>query len=90
MLVFDYLDAVAFVPAHQFLALQQRFERAWAAGEPSVTGFAPQELARLWGALGYAIVEELRQPEQTARYFRHRADGIRPAGYWHWVHARLV
>jgi O-methyltransferase involved in polyketide biosynthesis len=90
VLVFDYLDAIAFVPAHQSLALQLRFERARAVGEPYVTGFAPEELARLLGALGYALVEDLGQPEQTARYFRGRADGIRPAGYWHWVHARLV
>jgi hypothetical protein len=33
-------------------------------------------------------MEDLGQSEQTARYCRHRMDGICPVEFWHWAHAR--
>jgi methyltransferase (TIGR00027 family) len=87
-IVFDYLTAMAFVPEHQSLALQLRFARAHAVGEPYRTGFEPTALASFLRPLGYDLREDLGQVEQTARYFRQRTDGMCPVASWHWAHAR--
>jgi methyltransferase (TIGR00027 family) len=89
-IVFDYLTAVAFVPARQSPALKLRFDRARAVGEPYRTGFEPSELSSVLKPLGYELLEDLGHPQQTARFFRNRTDGICPVEYWHWAHARLV
>jgi methyltransferase (TIGR00027 family) len=88
--VFDYLTAMAFVPECQSPALKLRFDRARAVGEPYLTGFEPSELSSFLKPLGYEVVEDLGQPQQTARFFRDRTDGICPVEYWHWAHARIV
>jgi methyltransferase (TIGR00027 family) len=89
-IVFDYLTAEAFMPEHQSPALKLRFDRARAVGEPYRTGFEPSELAGFLKLLGYALVEDLDQVQQAARFFRDRTDGIRPVEYWHWAHAHIV
>jgi methyltransferase (TIGR00027 family) len=89
-IVFDYPTAMAFVPERQSLAIKLRFERARAVGEPYLTGFEPSELASFLKPLGYELVEDLGQAQQTERFFRQRTDGICPAGYWHWAHAWMV
>lgn len=89
-LVFDYLDALAFIPEHQSLALTLRFAHAHALGEPYVTGFQPLDLPSLLGTMGYRLLEDLGPSQQAARYFQHREDGICQVAYWHWAHARLV
>ena len=81
---------MAFVPARQSPALKLRFDRARAVGEPYRTGFEPSELSNFLRPLGYELVEDLGQPQQTERFFRNRTDGICPVEYWHWAHARLV
>jgi methyltransferase (TIGR00027 family) len=87
-IVFDYLTAMAFVPERQSLALKLRFDRARAVGEPYLTGFEPTDLAGFLQPLGYELVEDWGQFEQTTRYFHHRTDGICPVEFWHWAHAR--
>jgi methyltransferase (TIGR00027 family) len=89
-IVFDYLTAMAFMPERQSPALKLRFDRARALGEPYLTGFEPSELASFLKPLGYELVEDLGQPQQTERFFRNRSDGICPVEYWHWAHARIV
>ena len=89
-IVFDYLTAMAFVPERQSPALKLRFDRARAVGEPYITGFEPSELSRFLKPLGYELVEDLGQPQQTERFFRNRTDGICPVEYWHWAHACIV
>jgi methyltransferase (TIGR00027 family) len=89
-IVFDYLTAMAFVPEHQSPALKLRFDRARAVGEPYITGFEPSELSSFLKPLGYALMEDLGQTQQTERFFRNRTDGICPVEYWHWAHARMV
>jgi methyltransferase (TIGR00027 family) len=88
--VFDYLTAMAFVPERQSPALKLRFDRARAVGEPYLTGFEPLELSSFLKPLGYELMEDLGQPQQTERSFRSRTDGICPVEYWHWAHARIV
>lgn len=87
-IVFDYLTALAFVPERQSLALKLRFDRARAVGEPYLSGFEPTDLAGFLQPLGYELVEDMGQSEQTTRYFQHRTDGICPVAFWHWAHAR--
>jgi O-methyltransferase involved in polyketide biosynthesis len=89
-IVFDYLTAMAFVPERQSPALKLRFDRARAVGEPYTTGFEPSELSNFLRPLGYALIEDLSQFQQTERFFRNRTDGICPVEYWHWAHARVV
>jgi methyltransferase (TIGR00027 family) len=89
-IVFDYLTALAFVPEHQSPALKLRFDRARAVGEPYLTGFEPSELSSFLKSLGYELLEDLGQLQQTERFFRNRTDGICPVEYWHWAHARMV
>jgi methyltransferase (TIGR00027 family) len=88
-IVFDYLTAMAFIPECQSFALKLRFDRAQAVGEPYLTGFEPMELSSFLRPLGYDLREDLGQAEQTARYFRHRTDGMCPVAYWHWAHAGI-
>ena len=89
-IVFDYLTAMAFVPARRSPALKLRFDRARAVGEPYLTGFEPPELSSFLKPLGYELVEDLGQLQQTERFFRNRTDGICPVEYWHWAHAWMV
>jgi methyltransferase (TIGR00027 family) len=89
-IVFDYLTATAFVPQRQSPALKLRFERTRAVGEPYITGFEPSELSSFLKPLGYELMEDLGQLQQTERFFRNRTDGIRPVEYWHWAHACMV
>jgi methyltransferase (TIGR00027 family) len=89
-IVFDYLTAMAFVPECQSLALKLRFDRARAVGEPYLTGFEPSEIASFLKPLGYELLEDLGQAQQSERFFRQRTDGICPVEYWHWAHARIV
>jgi O-methyltransferase involved in polyketide biosynthesis len=89
-IVFDYLTAMAFVPECQSPALKLRFDRARAVGEPYLTGFAPSELSSFLEPLGYELLEDLGQPQQTERFFRNRRDGICPVEYWRWAHACIV
>jgi methyltransferase (TIGR00027 family) len=89
-IVFDYLTAMAFVPERQSPALKLRFDRARAVGEPYLAGFEPSELSGFLKPIGYELLEDLGQPQQTKRFFRNRTDGICPVEYWHWAHARIV
>ena len=89
-IVFDYLTARAFVPERQSPALKLRFDRARAVGEPYLTGFEPSDLSSFLKPLGYELMEDLGQPQQTERFFRNRTDGICPVEYWHWAHACVV
>jgi O-methyltransferase involved in polyketide biosynthesis len=52
--------------------------RAAAAGEPWVTFFEPDELARELDTAGLAVVDDLGPDAAIARYFRDRGDGLRP------------
>jgi len=57
--------------------------------EPWRTFFEPAEMARELERLGFAEVEDLGPEDVFARYFRGRADGLRPAGAGHLVRAAL-
>lgn len=81
-LVFEYAVPHASSPAGERLRAGM-MERSAAAGEPWITFFEPQEMARELAA--FAAVVDLGPDEVTARYFAGRRDGLRPRGT-----ARLV
>jgi methyltransferase (TIGR00027 family) len=64
-------------------------ERTAELGEPWITFFDPQSIARDLGALGFVDVEDLDADETNRRYFGGRADGLRVGGHGHLVHARV-
>ncbi|HEV7735171.1 MAG TPA: class I SAM-dependent methyltransferase [Candidatus Binatia bacterium] len=59
--------------------------RSAAVGEPWITFFEPDEMARMLAAAGFTDVEDLDPEAAYQRYFRNRQDGLRPRGT-----ARLV
>lgn len=75
MLVFDYLEANAFVPERTAKRVRLMQEATIRAGEPMKTGFDPAMLAAELGALGFELVENLGPDEIQARYFAGRTDG---------------
>jgi len=84
-LVFDYIDADAFVPGKadkRMLAVQ---ELVRSAGEPMQTGFDPLTLAADLQAVGFALKEDLGPAALDARYFGGRTDGLRA-----YAHVRLA
>jgi methyltransferase (TIGR00027 family) len=62
--------------------------RAAAVGEPWITVFEPDALARDVRGLGFAEVVDFGPDEAWARYCRDRPDGLRPGGSAHLMSAR--
>jgi methyltransferase (TIGR00027 family) len=75
-IVFDYMDAEAFVPAGvaRRTALMQNIARM--AGEPMLSGFEPQALAMELRTRGLEVVEDFGPEAIEARYFHDRNDGL--------------
>jgi len=84
-IVFTYLA----VPASRDVRRRSAVAaRAASLGEPWRTFLEPATLARELGALGLTVVEDLASPDVAARYFRDRADGLRPDGPGRFMRAR--
>jgi methyltransferase (TIGR00027 family) len=62
--------------------------RAGGLGEPWITFFEPDALARELRQLGFAEVVDFGPDEAFARYCRERSDGLRPGGSGHLMSAR--
>jgi methyltransferase (TIGR00027 family) len=78
--VFDYAvprDTLSFFNRMAFDALASRVA---AAGEPFVTFFDPEELARALQQMSFARIEDLNSEQINARYFAGRADQLRVRG----------
>ena len=86
-IVFTYLPDPATLGAESRAALAALGGRTAAAGEPWQTFFVPAELARGLGARGFGRIEDLTADDVHDRYFRGRADGLRPGGAIHLVRA---
>ena len=61
-------------------AMDNAEARALASGEPWLSKFGPDEFTELLTQAGFVHVEHLSIEAATHRYFRDRADGLRPAG----------
>jgi len=86
-IVFTYLPEPSSLGARSHAALDALGARVAAGGEPWRTFFAPDELARGLVARGFGRIEDLGPEAIHARYFRGRADGLRPGGSVHFLRA---
>ncbi len=83
-LALDYTSAVP-LREEQIGYIQSLVRLTQASGEPLRSRFAPEDFATLLAGAGWRVVEEIDELELARRYFRQRADGLRPL-----LPARLV
>jgi O-methyltransferase involved in polyketide biosynthesis len=77
---FDYAVPRASLGWMDRLAFDALSRRVAAAGEPFRTFFSPSDLRALLTQHGFRRIEDLGRDELNARYFHHRADGLRLRG----------
>lgn len=76
-IVFDYTLSPALLPPAEARDFQVRAARVAAAGEPWLSTFEPEPLARELRTLGFTVVEDLGAAELNARFFSQRTDQLR-------------
>jgi methyltransferase (TIGR00027 family) len=81
--VFDYLDADAFVPERASMRIVTAMEYTRRHGEPMKSGLDPATLAQDLAPLGFRLHEDLGPAEIEERYFRGRADGYHAYDHAH-------
>jgi methyltransferase (TIGR00027 family) len=86
-LVFDYMDADAFIPdrAAKRSRLMQAIARQ--VGEPMQTGFEPPALAADLQRAGFRLEEDLSPVQIEARYFQGRTDEYHAFEHVHFARA---
>ena len=89
-LVFDYLEAQAFVPGHAAHRVQKMQEIVRNVGEPMQAGFEPAGLAQDLAQCGLQLVENLNPVDIQARYFKDRSDGYRAFEQMHFAQASVM
>jgi len=67
-LVFTYTDELGLMPGSQSAAYERMKRNAGTMGEPFLSGFAPQELAKLLSSVGFALDEDLSGVQLSERY----------------------
>ena len=87
MVVFDYLDADAFVPERAARRVQFMLEIVRRVGEPMLTGFDPPELAGDLARLGLRLHEDLSPADIQERFFAGRTDGYHACEHAHFARA---
>jgi methyltransferase (TIGR00027 family) len=75
-IVFTYIHRDAFAPANDSAAWQAARQSVAAVGEPWITGFDQEELARDLAALGLARIEDLDGQALAARYAGSGANAL--------------
>ncbi|HVZ44052.1 MAG TPA: SAM-dependent methyltransferase [Ramlibacter sp.] len=90
-LVFTYADQRVFESdpraGGQFARMQKEVT---AIGEPFLSGFAPQTLARDLASVGFELLEDRGDDELLARYDPRGVNGLRAGGYGRIAHARAM
>jgi methyltransferase (TIGR00027 family) len=86
-IVFDYMDADAFIPEKTVRRMQIMQGGARMVGEPMQTGFAPAALASDLEAVGFTLAENLAPADIQARYFAGRSDRYRAFEHVHFARA---
>jgi methyltransferase (TIGR00027 family) len=89
-LVFDYLDRSIFEPENRSHASGRVIEFVRRQGEPLISGFNPSTLEAELIPLGFRLMEDLGPAGLEERYFKDRADGLRPGQFAHVAHATIV
>jgi methyltransferase (TIGR00027 family) len=87
-IVFDYLDADAFIPEKASRRVQQMQSMAHRLGEPMKAGFDPLTLSTDLDPIGLRLEENLDPATIQARYFRGRSDRYHAVEHFHY--ARVV
>jgi len=85
--VFDYMDADAFVPEKAGLRVQLMQRTAGMVGEPMKGGFDPQTLGGKLERAGFHLEENLGPAEIEARYFQGRHDRYHAFEHIHFARA---
>jgi methyltransferase (TIGR00027 family) len=86
-LIFDYLEADAFVPAKVVQRVHLMMETVASLDEPMITGFDPATLAAELEALGLRLQENLTPADIQERFFAGRPDGYRACEQVHFARA---
>jgi methyltransferase (TIGR00027 family) len=86
-IVFDYMDADAFIPIKAGKRIQLMQMIAGMVGEPMKAGFDPAALAHDLHHLGLRLVADLGPAEIEARYFQGRADAYHAFEHVHFARA---
>ncbi len=85
--VFDYLDAEAFIPEKAARRVQNMMEMVKRVGEPMLTGFDPSTLAADLDRVGLRLYEDLGPAEIQGRFFAGRPDGYHACEHAHFAWA---
>jgi methyltransferase (TIGR00027 family) len=88
-IVFDYMDADAFIPERAGKRIQLMQWIAGQVGEPMKAGFDPQTLAIDLAGQGFHLEENLAPAEIEQRYFQGRADRYHAFEHVHFARAVL-
>lgn len=88
--IFDYLDAEAFVPERAARRVQIMMKLVERVGEPMLTGFDPACLAADLASLGLRLQEDLSPADIEARFFEGRTDGYHACEQAHLARATVV
>jgi methyltransferase (TIGR00027 family) len=86
-IIFDYLDADAFIPARVSRRVQIMMEIVERVGEPMITGFVPAALAADLARQGLRIHENLSPADIQERFFQGRTDGYHACEQAHFAWA---
>ena len=88
--VFDYLDAEAFVPERAARRVHIMMRLVERVGEPMLTGFDPASLAADLASLGLHLEENLSPADIEARFFAGRPDKYHACEQAHLARATVV
>jgi methyltransferase (TIGR00027 family) len=85
VVIFDYLDADAFVPGRVSRRVEIMIEIVQRVGEPMVTGFDPDTLAADLSSQGLRLQENLSPATIQDRFFKERTDGYHACEHAHFA-----
>jgi methyltransferase (TIGR00027 family) len=90
-LVFSYVDQIEFAPSGRLRSPDNANARAVAmVGEPYVSGFAPDEIAKDLASVGIELLEDLDGPQMSERYRRSsEPNALRPPASLHLALTRV-
>lgn len=90
IIIFDYLDADAFIPERTAKRVRKMQEATIQAGEPMQTGFEPSNLASVLAALDCRVGEDLSPADIEQKYFQDRTDNYHAFEHIHLVSAEVL
>jgi len=88
-IIFDYMDADAFIPEKAARRIQLMQHGARRVGEPMKTGFDPQTLADDLNRVGLSLQENLSPSDIEGRYFQGRTDRYHAFEHVHFARATV-